>query len=89
MSRNKIVFPYVLVLSQTAICPSDPAGLRWERIDFDRRLLILYVAKYEARTVPSTKTVLTVLQKINFDHLRGYFIIIGRYETDRLLRTSV
>ncbi len=64
VSRNKMLYPYVLVLLQTAMRPSEAAGLRWNQINFERRSLTLHVTKNEPRTVPLTKTVLAVLEKL-------------------------
>ncbi len=76
VSRNKMLYPYVLVLLQTAMRPSEAAGLRWSQIDFDRRYLILYVTKNEPRTVPLTKTVITVLKKIKKPNSDNEFVFL-------------
>ena len=59
-SRNKRLYPYVLILLHTAMRPSEAAGLKWHQIDFDRRSLNLYITKNEPRTVPLTKTVIKI-----------------------------
>ena len=64
VSRNKMLYPYVLILLHTAMRPSEAAGLRWNQIDFNRRSLTLFITKNEPRTVPLTKTVVTVLEEL-------------------------
>lgn len=63
-SRNKMLYPYVLVLLHSAMRPSEAAGLRWSQIDMSSRSLTLYVTKTEPRTVPLTKAVISALKEI-------------------------
>ena len=63
-SRNKMLYPYVLVLLHSAMRPSEAAGLRWSQIDLQSRSLTLYVTKTEPRTVPLTMAVIAALQEI-------------------------
>lgn len=63
-SRNKMLYPYVLVLLHSAMRPSEAAGLRWNQIDLESRSLTLYITKTEPRTVPLTKAVVAALREI-------------------------
>ncbi len=63
-SRNKMLYPYILVLLQTGMRPSEAAGLRWSQIDLASRSLTLHITKNEPRTVPLTKVVVAALQKM-------------------------
>jgi integrase len=76
-SRNKMLYPYVLVLLQTAMRPSEAAGLRWNQIDFERRALTLLITKNEPRTVPLTKTVLEVLAKLKNSNPNNEFVFLN------------
>lgn len=63
-SKNKMLYPYVLILLHSAMRPSEAAGLRWSQIDLASRSLTLYITKNEPRTVPLTKAVVSALQAI-------------------------
>jgi integrase len=63
-SRNKMLYPYVLLLLHTGMRPSEAAGLRWSQIDLPSRSLTLYITKNEPRTVPLTKAAVAALQKM-------------------------
>ena len=63
-SRNKTLYPYVLILLHTAMRPSEAAGLRWKQINLASRALTLTVTKNDPRTVPLTKVAVSALQKI-------------------------
>jgi integrase len=63
-SKNKMLYPYILVLLHSAMRPSEAAGLRWNQIDLESRSLTLYKTKTEPRTVPLTKAVVAALQEI-------------------------
>ncbi len=76
-SRNKMLYPYVLVLLQTAMRPSEAAGLRWNQIDFERRALTLLITKNEPRTVPLTKTVLEILGKLKNSQPSSEFVFLN------------
>lgn len=76
-SRNKMLYPYVLVLLQTAMRPSEAASLRWNQIDFERRSLTLLISKNEPRTVPLTKTVLEVLGKLKNSNPGCEFVFLN------------
>jgi integrase len=76
-SRNKMLYPYVFVLLQTAMRPSEAAGLRWNQIDFERRALTLLITKNEPRTVPLTKTVLEVLAKLKNSNPNNEFVFLN------------
>ena len=64
VSRNKMLYPYVLVLLHTAMRPSEAAGLRWDQVDFERRSLTLNITKNEPRSVPLTKTVVAIFEEL-------------------------
>lgn len=85
-SRNKMLYPYVLVLLHTAMRPSEAAGLRWSQIDLASRSLTLYITKNEPRTVPLTKTVVAALQKMkeeSGDNALVFFNFEGKSERAR------
>lgn len=75
-SRNKRLYPYVLILLHTAMRPSEAAGLKWHQIDFDRRSLTLYITKNEPRTVPLTKTVITALEDLKKTAFDNEFVFL-------------
>ena len=76
VSRNKMLYPYVLVLLHTAMRPSEAAGLRWSQIDFERRSLTLNVTKNEPRTVPLTTTVVTLLEELRRSTMGSDFVFL-------------
>jgi len=43
-SRNKMLYPYVLILLHTGMRPSEAAGLRWSQIDLASRSLTLHLS---------------------------------------------
>lgn len=56
-ARNKLLHPYVVLLLQTAMRPSEAAGLLAGQVDLDRRLLRLDDTKNgERRVLPLTDT---------------------------------
>ncbi len=75
-SRNKMLYPYILVLLQTAMRPSEAAGLQWNQIDFERRSLTLFITKNEPRTVPLTKTVMAVFEKLRESNPESDFVFL-------------
>lgn len=82
-SRNKMLYPYVLILLHTGMRPSEAAGLRWSQIDLSSRSLTLYITKNEPRTVPLTKAAVAALQKMreeNGDNDLVFFDSEGKTE---------
>ena len=75
-SRNKMLYPYVLILLHTAMRPSEAAGLRWSQVDLGNRSLTLYVTKNEPRTVPLTKAVVSALLAIQEQKGDGEFVFL-------------
>jgi integrase len=76
-SRNKMLYPYVLVLLHSAMRPSEAAGLRWSQIDLASRSLTLHITKTEPRTVPLTKAVVSELQKIKGEKGDNDFVFLN------------
>ncbi len=64
VSRNKMLYPFVLMLLHTAMRPSEAAGVCWKQIDLDNRSLTLEVTKNDPRTVPLTKAVVSSLEMV-------------------------
>jgi len=91
VSRNKMLYPYVLVLLHSAMRPSEAAGLRWSQVDLDKRSLTLYVTKTEPRTVPLTKAVVAALGAIKKEMGKGEFVFFeeeGKSEQARNIPSS-
>jgi len=91
VSRNKMLYPYVLVLLHSAMRPSEAAGLRWSQVDLDKRSLTLYVTKTEPRTVPLTKAVVASLKAIQKEMGKGEFVFFeeeGKSEQARNIPSS-
>ena len=86
-----MLYPYVLILLHTAMRPSEAAGLRWNQVDFDRRSLTLFITKNEPRTVPLTKTVVTVLEELKKSNPDKEFIFLkdeGKSEHSKNIPSS-
>ncbi len=61
-SRNKRLYPYILLLLHTGMRPSEAARLRWDQIDLERGVIVLHVTKTKVRrVVPLTETALKTL----------------------------
>jgi integrase len=63
-SRNKKLYPYLLVLMHTGMRPSEAAGLKWSDVNLDGRLVHLRITKTDMRDVPLTEMAETVLRSI-------------------------
>lgn len=55
-SRQKNLFDLVLLLLHTGMRPAEAAGLRWDQVHLDQRIIDLTVTKTEPRRVPLTET---------------------------------
>lgn len=76
-SRNKMLYPYVLLLMHTAMRPSEAAGLRWRQIDLANRSLTLTITKNDPRTVPLTKIAVSALQDIKGEKKDDYLVFFS------------
>lgn len=76
-SRNKMLYPYILVLLHTAMRPSEAAGLRWRQINLASRSLTLTITKNDPRTVPLTKVAVSVLQNIKGEKKGDDFVFFS------------
>ncbi|MEE4243454.1 MAG: site-specific integrase, partial [Desulfopila sp.] len=63
-SRNKKLYPYLLLLIHTGMRPSEAAGLQWADVDLDQRLVKLPITKTDMRYVPLTKQTENVLRSL-------------------------
>lgn len=54
-SRNRKLYPYLLLMMHTGMRPSEAAGLKWGDIDLDARLVKLQITKTDMRYVPLTE----------------------------------
>ncbi len=54
-SRNKKLYPYLLLMMHTGMRPSEAAGLQWGDVDLDARLVKLHITKTDMRYVPLTE----------------------------------
>ena len=63
-SKNKKLFPYLLLMMHTGMRPSEAAGLTWGDVDLDARLIRLAVTKTDMRYVPLTEIAENVLRSI-------------------------
>lgn len=63
-SRNRKLYPYLLLMMHTGMRPSEAAGLTWGNIDLDARLVKLYITKTDMRYVPLTEIASKVLHSI-------------------------
>jgi integrase len=63
-SRNKKLYPYLLIMMHTGMRPSEAAGLTWGDIDLDARLVILKITKTDMRYVPLTEMAEKALRSI-------------------------
>jgi integrase len=64
-SQNKKLYPYLLLLMHSGMRPSEAAGLKWEDIDLDARLVKLKITKTDMRYVPLTEVAEKVLRSIH------------------------
>lgn len=63
-SRNPKLYHYVLVQLHTGMRPSEGAGLTWQQIDLDRRMIDLTKTKTEPRRVPLTYQAVEALAEL-------------------------
>jgi integrase len=63
-SRNKKLYPYLLLMMHTGMRPSEAAGLTWGDVDLDARLVKLEITKTDMRYVPLTEVAENVLRSI-------------------------
>ena len=63
-SRNKNLYPYLLVMMHTGMRPSEAAGLTWGDVDLDARLVKLQITKTDMRYVPLSEKAGNVLRSI-------------------------
>ena len=64
-SQNKRLYPYVLTLLHTGMRPGEAAGIRWQNVHFDKRIIELVDTKNgDIRRVPMTQTVMGTLKRI-------------------------
>lgn len=61
VSKQEMLYSYVLLLLHTAMRPSEAAGLRWSQVLWHDGMLDLTVTKTEPRRVPLTQTALAQL----------------------------
>ncbi len=54
-SRNRKLYPYLLLMMHTGMRPSEAAGLQWGDIDLEARLIKLHITKTDMRYVPLTE----------------------------------
>lgn len=63
-SQNKKLYPYLLLMMHSGMRPSEAAGLKWDDVDLDARLVKLKITKTVMRYVPLTEVVEKVLRSI-------------------------
>lgn len=63
-SKNKKLYPYLLVMMHTGMRPSEAAGLQWGDVDLEGRLVKLQVTKTDMRYVPLTEMAENALRSI-------------------------
>ncbi len=63
-SRNRKLYPYLLLMIHTGMRPSEAAGLKWEDVDLDARLIELRITKTDMRYVPLTEMTGNVLRSM-------------------------
>ena len=63
-SKNKKLYPFLLVMMHSGMRPSEAAGLQWGDIDLDNRLVKLHVTKTDMRYVPLTEMAEGILRSI-------------------------
>ncbi len=64
-SRNETLYAYILTLLHTGMRSSEAAGLRWNQISFEKRVIFLYDTKNtDCRWVPLTKELAKELSKL-------------------------
>jgi len=65
-SRNKKLYPYILLLLHSAMRPGEAAGLRWDQVSFDKKGVLLKKTKNrEMRWIPLTDTTLNMLKQLH------------------------
>lgn len=79
VSDSKKLYSYVLLLLHTAMRPSEAAGLRWDQVMFEQRILDLTETKTEPRRVPLTETAVNMISKLAQDREEGNpFVFLPR-----------
>ena len=63
-SQNKKLYPYLLLMMHSGMRPSEAAGLKWDDVDLDARLVKLKITKTVMRYVPLTEVAEKVLRSI-------------------------
>ena len=63
-SRNRKLYPYLLLMMHTGMRPSEAAGLTWGDVDLESRLVKLNITKTDMRYVPLTEMAGNVLHLI-------------------------
>lgn len=67
VSESTNLYCYVLLLLHTAMRPSEAAGLRWDQVILEQRMLDLTETKTEPRRVPLTETAVKLISKLAQD----------------------
>ena len=76
-SRNKKLYPYLLVMMHTGMRPSEAAGLTWGDVNLDARLVKLQITKTDMRYVPLTEVAENVLRSIRpTDVEKGMYVFL-------------
>ena len=70
-SKNKNLYPFLLVMMHTGMRPSEAAGLQWGDVDLENRLVKLQVTKTDMRYVPLTEKTESTLRSIRPSNVRG------------------
>ena len=63
-SRNRKLYPYLLLMMHTGMRPSEAAGLKWRDVDLETQLVKLHTTKTDMRYVPLTEKASEVLSSI-------------------------
>jgi len=88
-SRNKTLYAYILTLLHTGMRSSEAAGLRWNQIDFENRVILLQDTKNsDSRWVPLTKELAKELSNLSEGSGEGdetlVFLKEGQLNTPRV-----
>jgi len=75
VSDSKNLYCYVLLLLHTAMRPSEAAGLRWDQVMFEQRILDLTETKTEPRRVPLTETAVQMIARLDQDKEEGNLFV--------------
>lgn len=74
-SRNKKLYPYLILQLYTGMRPSEGAGLRWEQVFLDQKVIDLTRTKTEPRRVPLTTTATEILESIKPAEQTGWVFL--------------